>query len=61
MCHGACVVVTGQPVRVSSLQHGDPGNLTRVIKLSGKHLYVLSHLGGPIINLYLGVECSSFL
>lgn len=33
----------------------DPGNLTWVIKLDGKCLYLLSCLGGSVINLYLEV------
>lgn len=54
MSHDACVI--GQPVRVSSLQHDvDPGNLTWVIKLDSKCLYLLSRLGGSVINLYLEV------
>lgn len=54
MSHDAYVI--GQPVRVSSLQYDvDPGNLTWVIKLDGKYLYLLSRLGGSIINLYLEV------
>ena len=54
MSHDACVI--GQPVRVSSLQHDvDPGNLTWVMKLDGKYLYLLSCLGGSVINLYLEV------
>lgn len=54
MSHDACVI--GQPVRVSSLQHDVvPKNLTWVIKLDGKYLYLLSRLGGSISNLYLEV------
>lgn len=33
----------------------DPGNLTWVIKLDGKYLYLLRRLGGSVINLYLEV------
>lgn len=33
----------------------DPGNLTWVIKLDGKYLYLLSRLGASVINLYLEV------
>lgn len=54
MSHDACVI--GQPVRVSSLQYDvDLGNLTWVIKLDAKYLYLLSRLGGSVINLYLEV------
>ena len=38
------------------LHHVGPRNQTMVISLGSKHLYPLSHLSGPILELYLTIH-----
>lgn len=50
-CHGACLEARGQPWEsILYFHHVSTGELTQVIKLESKHLYLQNHLAGPMVQ-----------
>lgn len=50
-CHGACLEARGQPWEsILYFHHVSTGEVTQVIKLGSKHLYLQNHLAGPLVQ-----------